>query len=74
MKPNSGKRALEKYKIFPYVAWLLIVAFALFVYQLSIRITVAAQQLQSEQIKTKETFLNFEDLQPSSTAAQNETQ
>lgn len=30
------KRALESYRFFPYLAWALVIGFALFVYQLTI--------------------------------------
>lgn len=35
MKNSTGKRSLERYAIFPYVAWGLIAGFALFVYDLA---------------------------------------
>jgi hypothetical protein len=30
------KRALESYRFFPYLAWTLVIGFALFVYQLTV--------------------------------------
>lgn len=46
---SSGKRSLEGYKIFPYIAWILIGGFALFVYNLTNEISEATERLQSAQ-------------------------
>ena len=35
MKRNIGKRALESYRVFPYIAWTLVIGFSLFVINLA---------------------------------------
>jgi len=39
MQTNSGKRSLESYKIFPYVAWMTIFFFSAFVINLTIKLS-----------------------------------
>jgi|GEM_PF-6418489 len=46
---NSGKRSLEGYKIFPYIAWILIGGFGLFVYNLANEIEHSTEELQNAQ-------------------------
>lgn len=41
----TGERTLEKYKIFPYVAWALFIGFALFVYSLVLELQETAESL-----------------------------
>ena len=48
MKKDTGKRALEAYKIFPYVAWGLILGFTLFVYNIVTELEQATDQLQRQ--------------------------
>ena len=45
MKRTGPDRTLESSKIFPYLAWGLIIGFGFFVYQLSIRLQAAAADL-----------------------------
>jgi len=42
---HSGKRSLEGYKIFPFIAWGLIVGFAFFVYNLVDNLEMATHEL-----------------------------
>jgi hypothetical protein len=46
---NTGKRSLEGYKIFPFIAWGLIGLFALFIYHLYNEVGEAAQRLENAQ-------------------------
>ena len=48
---SYGKRSLEGYKIFPFIAWTLVGLFALFVYNLANGVNQAAEQLQSAQFQ-----------------------
>ena len=48
MKQQTGKRSLEAYKIFPYVAWALTVVFALFVYKIAGELQDVASQLERQ--------------------------
>lgn len=41
----QSKQSLEKYRIFPYVAWILVVGFALFVYTIVMHLQVATAEL-----------------------------
>ena len=48
MKQTKGKRSLESYRIFPYVAWGLIIGFSFFVYNLVTDLQTATSQLQKQ--------------------------
>jgi uncharacterized membrane protein len=48
MKKTTGKRSLEGYKIFPFIAWGLTLAFAVFVYNITTELQGVAEQLQSQ--------------------------
>ena len=48
---KTGKRSLEGYKIFPFIAWTLIAVFALFVYNLTNEVTEVTDRLQSAQFE-----------------------
>jgi len=66
MKQDSGKRALEKYRIFPFIAWGLIFGFAFFVYNLTINLEAATSELGQrtttleQQISADPETVNFE--------------
>lgn len=45
MKRSAGKRALESYPVFPYIAWGLAVGFALFVYFITTELTTVTAEL-----------------------------
>lgn len=49
MKRAPGKRSLESFPFFPYVAWTTIVVFAIFVYHLAGTVSEQAAQLQKVQ-------------------------
>ncbi len=55
MKTNGNDKALESYKIFPYVAWILIIGFAFFVYNLTVEVRAAATEIgsRSHSVETK---------------------
>ena len=48
MRRAPGKRSLEAYKIFPYVAWGLTFGFALFVYNIVTQLQDITVQLQAQ--------------------------
>jgi len=48
MKHRTSKRSLEAYKIFPYVAWVLIFGFVLFVYNIVTELQNTTAQLQQQ--------------------------
>ena len=41
----TGERTLEKYKAFPYIAWTLVIGFAIFVYNLTMNLSEVAENL-----------------------------
>jgi len=45
---QTSKRSLERYKIFPYVAWALTIVFALFVYKIVLELQDVTTQLASQ--------------------------
>ncbi len=46
MKTNGNDKALEAYKVFPYVAWALTLAFAYFVYNITMELKTVTEDLQ----------------------------
>jgi|GEM_PF-668068 len=48
MKTNGNDKALESYKIFPYVAWIITFGFVLFVYNITMELKKVANNLQSQ--------------------------
>ena len=63
MKKTSNKRSLEGYKIFPYIAWLLIIGFAVFAYNLTNEVGEVTHKLQQETVYTNEPDFDFEAYQ-----------
>jgi hypothetical protein len=61
-------RSLESFKIFPYLAWALVMAFAVLVYYISVELRAVAQDLstQSEFIETQVKInpMNIKDFNP----------
>ncbi len=55
MKTNGNDKALESYKIFPILAWIVIISFALFVYDLATKLQTVANRLdvQTQQLQIK---------------------
>lgn len=53
MKTNGNDKALESYKIFPFVAWGITFAFAYFVYDITTELKSVVQdlQVQTEQLQ-----------------------
>jgi hypothetical protein len=47
MLQNKPDKTLESHKIFPLVAWVLVILFAFFVYHLAQRLEVASYELES---------------------------
>lgn len=45
MKRDTGKRALESYRVFPYIAWALTAGFALFVYNITTELQSVTKEL-----------------------------
>lgn len=57
MLHSTGERTLEKYKIFPYVAWTLFIGFTLFVYTLVIQLQETTESL----VATGASFKNIDE-------------
>ncbi len=55
MLHTTGERTLEKYAVFPYIAWALCIGFAFFVYSL-------VMQLQEATIALTATNVSYEDI------------
>ena len=55
MKTNGNDKALESYKIFPYVAWIVTISFAAFVYNISLELKTVTEdlQMQTKQLQEK---------------------
>jgi hypothetical protein len=66
MKRQVGKRSLEAYKIFPYIAWGLIAGFIFFVYNIVIELQDTTDQLEKktnslqEQVGTDPSRANYD--------------
>jgi len=45
MRHTTGERTLEKYKLFPYIAWAVFIGFSLFVYSLVLELQATAESL-----------------------------
>lgn len=45
-KKSSGDHTLESFKIYPYIAWALIIGFAVFVYTITTNLKAAASDLR----------------------------
>lgn len=43
----QSRMSLERYKIFPYIAWALVIGFALFVYSIVQDLRAASSELQT---------------------------
>lgn len=54
MKTNGNDKALEAYKIFPYVAWGVTVVFAFFVYNITLELKEITQDLQKQTSQLQE--------------------
>jgi len=48
MKTNGNDKALESYKIFPIIAWILVIGFALFVYKIAMDLNETAKRLGAQ--------------------------
>ena len=57
MKTNGNDKALESYKIFPFIAWGLTIGFTLFVYNLASELKEITLDLQ-EQTQSLEAKIN----------------
>ena len=57
MKKLGNSRTLESSKLFPYIAWGLIVGFVFFVYHITLRFQAAAKDL-AVQTELTETIVN----------------
>ena len=54
MKHDTGKRSLEGLRVFPYVAWILITGFALFVYNIATELETVTTDLQKQAASLEE--------------------
>ncbi len=48
MKTNGNDKALESYKIFPFVAWGLVIGFSIFVYNIALKLQTVANNLEAQ--------------------------
>lgn len=48
MKTNGNDKALESYKIFPYLAWILIIGFSYYVYAIAMNLQETAERLRAQ--------------------------
>lgn len=48
MKTNGNDKALEAYKVFPYVAWTVTILFAVFVYNITLELKEVTTDLQAQ--------------------------
>ena len=48
MKTNGNDKALEAYKIFPFITWGLTVVFAFFVYNITMELKAVTESLQAQ--------------------------
>ena len=48
MKTNGNDKALESYKIFPVLAWTLVIGFAIFVYNIAMDLKDTADRLGAQ--------------------------
>ena len=59
---SSRKRSLEGYKIFPFIAWSIVIGFAVFVYNLNSEIERVTTQLQSPSLEQQIITSGIEDV------------
>lgn len=57
LKPSKGDRTLEQYRVFPFIAWGLVIFFAFFVYNITLELRDITDQL-SEHSATRSTGLD----------------
>lgn len=57
LKPAKGDRTLEQYRIFPFIAWGLVIFFALFIYHITTELRGITDQL-AEHSATRNADLN----------------
>lgn len=43
----NGERTMEKYKVFPYIAWMLVFGFAFFVYNITLELREVSNDLKT---------------------------
>jgi hypothetical protein len=48
MKTNGNDKTLESYKIFPFLAWILVIGFAFFVYTIAMDLKDTADRLGAQ--------------------------
>ena len=54
MKTNGNDKALESYRIFPIVAWIVVISFFIFVYSLAMKLQTVADRLESQTLQLQE--------------------
>jgi len=62
MKTNGNDKALESYKVFPYVAWTVTIGFTLFVYGIAVKLQAVANNLETQTVWLQEQSQNFQDV------------
>lgn len=58
MKQDTGKRSLEGFRVFPYVAWGLTLGFAVFVYNITSELQAVTEDLQAQTNALEEKIKN----------------
>ena len=53
MKTNGNDKALESYKIFPFIAWGLVAGFAIFVYMITLELQSVADRLEQQSLELR---------------------
>lgn len=56
IRNQAPERKLEAFKIFPYVAWMLILFFALFVYRITVELSQTVETLEETTMSLQETI------------------
>ncbi len=68
MKKSSNSRSLESFKIFPYLAWALVIGFCVLVYHISTELQTVTEELslQSEflEAQVKKNPTDIKDFTP----------
>lgn len=48
MKTNGNDKSLESYRIFPFVAWSLVIGFTMFVYNITLKLQAVTNDLKAQ--------------------------
>lgn len=62
-KVRLGDRSLEQYRVFPYIAWVMTIGFAVFVLHLTLELRAAAEHFTTRATNSAHTIPTPNDLQ-----------